>query len=414
MDMDTLTPPPPLSNIAAPPLEGMRVLDLSRVLAAPFSAMMLADLGADVIKVENPEGGDQTRHWGTAIAGGERTYYLSINRTKRSIAVNFATPEGAEIIRDLVRTSDILIENYMTGALAKYGLDYDSLRAINPGLIYCSVSGYGRTGPSANRPGYDSVIQAESGLMSVTGDPEGEPSKAGVPLCDITAGMYATQAILAAVIRRLRSGRGDYIDIALLDCTLANHASVAANALLLDKVPGRFGNSHADIIPQGMYAASDGQVMFHVGSDVQFRRFCIKVLERPDMAEDPRFATNDARGRHRALMDAEITSELATRSREEWIARFRAADIPAGLVRNVLEALQSEEAEAREMVREVDHPTAGRIKLVGSPIKLRETQLASPKPPPLLGEHTEAILRDELGYSTASLDALRERAVINR
>mgnify|MGYP003110027510 CR=1 FL=1 len=413
--MDSSTPhyPPSLSSLTAPPLEGMRVLDLSRVLAAPFSAMMLADLGADVIKVENPDGGDQTRHWGTAVQGGERTYYLSINRTKRSIAVNFSTPEGSEIIRDLARTSDILIENYMTGSLAKYGLDYESLKAINPGLIYCSVSGYGRTGPSADRPGYDSVIQAESGLMSVTGDPDGAPSKTGVPLCDITAGMYATQAILAAVVRKLRNGRGEYIDVALLDCTLANHASVAANALLLNKVPGRFGNSHADIIPQGMYPTSDGQIMFHVGSDNQFRRFCIKVLERPDMAEDARFATNDSRGRHRALMDEEITAELRKRPKDEWIARFRAAGIPAGLVRNVLEALQSDEAVARGMVQEVQHPNAGSIKLVSSPIKLREAKLAPATPPPLLGEHTEQILRDELGYDAKALEDLRNVSIIN-
>ncbi len=413
MDRSIPNSPPQLSSIEAPPLEGMRVLDLSRVLAAPFSAMMLADLGADVIKVENPDGGDQTRHWGTAVSGGERTYYLSINRTKRSMAIDFSTPQGAGIVRELARTSDILIENYMTGSLAKYGLDYDSLKAINPGLIYCSVSGYGRTGPSANRPGYDSVIQAESGLMSVTGDPDGEPSKAGVPLCDITAGMYATQAILAAVIRKLRNGCGEYIDVALLDCTLANHASVAANALLLNKVPGRFGNSHADIIPQGMYPASDGQVMFHVGSDAQFRRFCVKVLDRPDMAEDKRFATNDARGRHRELMDAEITAELRKRPKDEWIIRFRAAGIPAGLVRNVLEALQSEEAVARGMVQEVDHPTAGRIKLVASPIKLQQARLAPAAPPPLLGQHTEEILRNELGYDTKALEELRNVSVIN-
>lgn len=413
--MDTIVERPilPLTTATAAPLEGMRVLDLSRVLAAPFSAMMLADLGADVIKVENPDGGDQTRHWGTAIQGGERTYYLSINRTKRSVAVNFSTPQGAEIVRDLARTSDIVIENYMTGSLAKYGLDFDSLRAINPSIIYCSVSGYGRTGPSANRPGYDSVIQAESGLMSVTGDPDGQPSKAGVPLCDITAGMYATQAILAAVIRRLRSGRGECIDIALLDCTLANHASVAANALLLNKVPGRFGNSHADIVPQGMYPAADGPVMFHVGSDVQFRRFAIKVLDRPDMADDARFVTNEMRSLHREAMDAQIESVLRTRGRDEWIVRFRKADIPAGLVRNVLEALQSEEAVARDMVREIDHPTAGRIRVVGSPIKLRETVLAPPVAPPLLGQHTEEILRDELGFDAASLEELRHVSIIN-
>jgi crotonobetainyl-CoA:carnitine CoA-transferase CaiB-like acyl-CoA transferase len=295
----------------------------------------------------------------------------------------------------------------------RLGLGYDALREINPRLIYCSISGYGRTGPSANRPGYDSVIQAESGLMSVTGDPDGEPSKAGVPLCDITAGMYATQAILAAVVRRLRNGRGEYIDIALLDCTLANHASVAANALLLNKAPGRFGNSHADIIPQGMYAAADGPIMFHVGSDVQFRRFCIKVLDQPEMAADPRFVTNDARGRNREAMDVQIAAVLLTRDRAEWIAKFHAAGIPAGLVRNVLEALQSEEAVAREMVQEIQHPTAGTIKLVASPLKLRETKLAAPVAPPLLGEHTAQILRDELGFSAVALEELRRAAIIN-
>jgi crotonobetainyl-CoA:carnitine CoA-transferase CaiB-like acyl-CoA transferase len=394
------------------PLDGLKVLDLSRVLAAPFCAMTLADLGAEVIKVEHPNGGDQTRHWGTAIQGGERTYYLSINRNKQSIAIDFSKPEGAALVRQMARQSDILVENYMLGALEKYGLDYASLRKENPRLIYCSVSGYGRTGPSAHRPGYDSVIQAESGLMSVTGDPQGEPTKAGIPISDITAGMYAIQGILAALLQRHKTGHGEMIDISLFDCTLANHVSVAANALLLNKAPGRFGNSHADIIPQGLYHAKDGPIMFHVGSDPQFAKFCTSVLGLAEIASDARFRTNDDRGRNRLELDALISGALLTRSRTEWMPIFRQAGVPAGLVQNVLEALNSPEAAARELICELDHPTAGKIRLLVSPLKMSESQLAAPRPPPLLGQHTEQILTDWLSLDASKIAELRAAEII--
>ncbi|WP_322057005.1 CoA transferase [Paraburkholderia sp. J63] len=402
---------PPLDQ-HEPPLKGVRVLDLSRVLAAPFCAMMLADLGAEVTKVEHPKGGDQTRHWGTAIQGGERTYYLAINRSKQSIAIDFSKPEGAALIRELARESDILVENYMLGTLERYGLGYEALKAENPRLIYCSVSGYGRTGPSAARPGYDSVIQAESGLMSITGEPDGEASKAGVPICDITAGMYATQAILAAFVRRLRNGHGEAIDIALFDCTLANHVSVAANALLLNTPPGRYGNSHADIIPQGLYHAEDGPLMFHVGSDAQFARFSADVLGLPELARDPRFIDNDGRRANREALDEIMSARFRTRSRHEWLPLFRAAGVPAGLVQNVLEALTSEEAKARDLICEIDHPTAGRINLVGSPLKFQEGSLAPPKAPPLLGEHTDHVLAGRIGLDAETIAQLRAAHVI--
>jgi crotonobetainyl-CoA:carnitine CoA-transferase CaiB-like acyl-CoA transferase len=286
------------------------------------------------------------------------------------------------------------------------------LRKENPKLIYCSVSGYGRTGPSAQRPGYDSVIQAESGLMSITGEPEGEASKAGVPICDITAGMYATQAILAAFVRRLRNGRGEAIDIALFDCTLANHVSVAANALLLNRAPGRYGNSHADIIPQGLYHAADGPIMFHVGSDVQFARFCSEVLDMPGLATDPRFVDNDARRANRDALDELMSARLRTRSRHEWVPLFRRAGVPAGLVQNVLEALNSDESKARGMVCEIDHPTAGRIRLVNSPLKMQESSLAPPKAPPLFGEHTDLILGERLHLDADAIARLREQNIV--
>jgi crotonobetainyl-CoA:carnitine CoA-transferase CaiB-like acyl-CoA transferase len=365
-----------------------------------------------VIKVEHPNGGDPTRHWGTRVAGGERTYYLSANRNKRSIAIDFSHPEGVALVKTLARECDVLVENYLTGALARYGLDYESLRVENPGLIYCSISGYGRSGLWADRPGYDSVIQAESGLMSVTGPVDGEPCKVGVPVSDITAGMYATQGILAALFRRARTGRGTAVDIALFDCTLANHVSVAANALLLNQVPGRFGNGHADILPQGMYYAQDGAIMFHVGSDAQFRRFAIDVLGDKAMAEDPRFATNDGRRLHRALMEERISAALRTRKRAEWIPRFAAAGVPAGLVQNVLEALTSEAAQSRGMVVEIDHPTAGKISMVNSPLKMSEGGVVPPSPAPTLGEHTDWVLRHRLMLDDAAISRLRREGVV--
>ncbi len=396
----------------APPLAGVKVLDLSRVLAAPFATMLLADLGAEVLKVESPRGGDQTRKWGTPLAGGETTYYLAVNRSKQSIAIDFSKAEGAALVSELAAGSDVVIENYMLGALDRYGLGPEALQKANPRLIYCSLSGYGRTGPSAHRPGYDSVIQAESGLISINGDPDLPPFKIGVSISDITGGMYATQAILAALIARERSGRGDYIDLALLDCSMANLAAVASNALLLNMIPKRWGNSHADILPQGMFATRDGDIMFHVGTDEQFHRFCEYVLDAPQLSDDPRFLSNAVRRQHREALDGLIAERLASRSRREWLPLFEKAGVPAGEVRNVLEALTSEEASARNMVRELDHPTEGRIRVTANPIRMSHSALVEPKAPPLLGQHTDEILRERLGLKTERIAELRSLQVV--
>lgn len=404
-------PPSAAAKERRTPLDGIKVLDLSRVLAGPFSTMLLADLGAEVIKVENPDGGDLTRHWGTALPGGERTYYLSVNRTKRSIAVDFTKPEGAALLREFARHSDIVVENYMLGTLERYGLGYEQLAAENPRLIYCSISGYGRTGPWAHRPGFDAVIQAESGLISVTGQPD-RAVKIGVSVSDITAAMYAVQAILAALYARERTGEGELIDISLLDCSMANLSSVGANALLLGIVPQRYGSSHADILPQGLYPTRDGDIMIQGGTNRQFAGLCEHVLERPELAHDPRFTTNAARVENREALDTLISERLSARDRGAWLPLFEKAGVPAGTVRNVLDALSAPETLARDMIQTVDHPTAGAIKLVANPIKFSNAVLSEPTPPPMHAQHTDAILRDELGLSFDEISRLRQEGVV--
>jgi len=398
---------------AGPCLGGVRILDLSRALAAPFCAMMLADLGADVIKVEHPVGGDQSRHWGGRLDGKERTYFLSTNRNKRSVAVDFAKPEGADIVRSLARRSDVVIENFMLGSLRKYGLDYETLARDNPRLIYCSVSGYGRTGPMAGRPGYDGVIQAECGIMSVTGDRDGTPTKVGSPIADVTAGMYAAQGILAALFARERTGRGQLVDISMLDCAVASLASVATNALLLNKVPGRFGNGHADVVPQELFATSDGHVMIHVGTDEQFERLCSVAFEQSALATDPRYVTNDMRRANRESLNAAIAQIVRARDTTEWVERFALAGISAGVVRDVLAAVTSPELAARGLIGQVTHPTVGPIRLVNSPVKMSESPRAPMHPPPLLGEHTDAVLQRELGLDRERIETLRERGIVS-
>ena len=392
-------------------LSGIKVLDMSRILAGPWCAMALGDLGADVIKVENPDGGDDTRHLGTAIQGGERTYYLCVNRNKRSIAIDFRTPEGQKIIKDLAAQSDVFIENYKLGDLARYGLDYESLRALNPRLVYLSISGYGREGSNAARLGYDFILQGESGLMSVTGDPDGPPMKVGVPFVDITTGTYAAQAVLAALLAREKTGEGQLIDIALFDCALANLSIIASNALLLGTVPRRYGNTHVDISPYETFPCSDGDIIITVANDAQFQRLC-QALGRPDLAADPRFLTNDGRLKNKLALRKLLITCLATRTRDQWYEALREVDVAAGSVRNVSEAIEVAAGSGREMVVEVPHPTAGSVKLIGSPIKLRGTPVEPTVAPPTLGQHTDEILRESLGLEPKRIEELRNKGAV--
>lgn len=401
----------------SPPLTGIRILDLSRVLAGPWCTMTLGDLGADVIKVEAPDTGDDTRTWGYRLPGGERSYYLATNRNKRSICVDLAHPEGQRVIRDLAATCDVMVENFKLGGLAKFGLDYDTLKAANPRLIYCSISGYGRTGPAAARAGYDFIIQGEAGLMSITGERDdlagGGPQKVGVAVSDLMTGMYATQAIMAALIARGQSGRGQFIDMALHDVVVANLANMAALALATDKAPGRFGNAHPDIVPYQTFRASDGEIIVAVGNNNQYRKFCLNVIGRPDLWEDARFQSNPDRVANRAALVPLLEDVTKTKPRAYWLERLEAEQVPGGIVRDVLEAVTSEESTARGMLYDLPHPTAGRIRTAGSPLKLMDTPVRQPTlPPPLLGQHTDEVLAELLGYDAARLADLRAAKAI--
>jgi crotonobetainyl-CoA:carnitine CoA-transferase CaiB-like acyl-CoA transferase len=380
-----------------PSLDGIRILDLSRVLAGPWCTMTLGDLGADVIKIEKPNGGDDTRGWGPTFVAGESAYYLCTNRNKRSVAIDLASLEGQLTIRELAVQCDVVVENFKAGALERYGLDHASLRALHPGLIYCSISGYGRTSPLAERAGYDYVVQAEAGLMSVTGEPEGEPMKVGVAVADLFTGMYAVQAILAAIIARDRDGEGQLIDIALFDCQLAMLANVGSAALVSGEEPQRFGNAHASVVPYQVLPTRDSEIVLAVGNDRQFKLLCDAVLEKPEIALDPRYATNRSRLDHRESLIARLKEILATRDAAEWQRRLARTGIPTGTVRTVGAALASPEAAAREMIATVLHPTAGTLKLIASPIKMTGTPVVKPLPPPLLGQHTEQVMQELLG-----------------
>ena len=394
------------------PLAGRKVLDLSRVLAGPWCTMILGDLGAEVVKVENPNGGDDTRGWGPPFAAGEAAYYLCANRNKKSLALDFSRPEGQEIVRALAADADILVENFRVGGLVKYGLDYDSLSAVNPRLVYCSVTGYGHSSPLAAKPGYDYVIQAEGGLMSVTGPQDGAPHKVGVAVADLFTGMAAAQACLAALIAADRDGAGQHIDMALYDAQLAMLANVGSAYLVSGEEPGRYGNGHATVIPYDLFDAADGQLVVAIGNDRQFARFARELMQRPDLAEDRRFATNAARVENRAALMAEMRPTIAEKPAEFWIEVMQAARIPCARVRSVGEALSAPETAARGMVQEVAHPLAGRVPLVTSPLKLRGTPVVEPHAPPLLGEQSEEVLRERLGYSRERIAALREAGVL--
>lgn len=392
------------------PLDGIRVLDLSRVLAGPWCSQNLADLGADVIKVERPGTGDDTRAWGPPYLKDEQgndtseaAYYLSANRNKRSITIDISTPEGAELVRKMAAKCDVLLENFKVGGLKKYGLDYESIKGVNPSLIYCSVTGFGQTGPMAPLPGYDFMIQGMGGLMSITGErddrPGGGPQKAGVAVTDLFTGMYATVAILGALHERNRSGLGQHIDVALLDCHVAMLANQALNYMTSGNIPKRAGNAHQNVVPYQVFAASDGHLIVAVGNDSQYRAYC-EVLGRPDLGVHPDYATNSQRLINRDALIAELEEIMKTRTRDEWIESLQKVGVPSGPINNLKQVFEEPQVKAREMWRTLPHPIAGTAPTTASPIRFSDTPVQYRMAPPLLGQHTDEIL-EELGLKDA-------------
>jgi formyl-CoA transferase len=388
------------------PLSDTTVLDLSRVLAGPYCSMMLGDLGADVIKVERPGAGDDTRQWGPPDAGGEAAYYLCVNRNKRSLTVNLKVPEGQKIIRQLAKQSDIVIENYKVGTLQKMGLGYEDLKKINPGLIYCSITGFGQNGPYKDKPGYDFMIQGMGGVMSFTGDPDGPPMKVGVAIVDITAGLFACTSILAALRYREKTGKGQYIDISLLDSVVAWLANVGSNYLISGNIPIRYGNGHPNIVPYEPFKTKDGTyITLAVGNDRQWQKFC-NLAGIDELADDTRFVTNPQRVRNRKELILIIAEKMLARSGEEWLRELNNLQIPCGPINTLDKVFSDPQVLARKMVEEIPHPTAKKVKLVTSPMKLSETPCEIKRHPPLLGEHTDEVLEEKCGYTLEEIEKL--------
>lgn len=401
----------------AGPLAPYRVLDLSRVLAAPWVGQTMADLGAEVIKVERPGSGDETRGWGPPFLAGrdggetcESAYFLSANRGKKSVAVDLGTSEGQEIVRALAAKSDVLLENFKVGGLAKYGLDYDSLRAVNPGLVYCSITGFGQDGPYAGRAGYDFLIQGMSGLMSVTGEADGMPMKVGVAVSDLFTGLYAAVAILAALNHRERSGAGQHIDMALLDCQIAALANQTSNFHISGAAPDRMGNAHPNIVPYEAVPTADGHIILAIGNDRQYARFC-EVVGRPELATDPRFSGNVARVANRKELMRIIFDITRTRDSVDWIAALEAVQVPCGPINRLDDVFADPQVRHRGMRIELDHPLAGMVPLTASPLRLSETPVEYHHAPPLLGQHTREVLCGLLDRDAAAVDDLMARGI---
>lgn len=399
-------------------LEGIRVIDLTRAMAGPYCTMMLGDLGADVIKVERPGSGDESRAWGPPFVGpatdsapGESAYFLSVNRNKRSITLNLKSERGLEIMQRLISRSDILIENFRTGVLDKMGLGFVQAQDINPSLIYCSISGYGRTGPYADRPGYDVIIQAEGGMMGITGPQEGPPSRVGVPVVDITSGMFAAASILAALHARHQSGLGQHIDLSLFDTQTALLTNVAANYLIGGEPPVRLGNDHPNLAPYAAFPASDKWFVLGVANEMQWERFC-EVIGRRDMQDDPRFKTNGDRVLHRGELSVILEQVFSETQAQDWLDRFKRAGLPCGPINDVAEVFAHPQVVPRELILESEHPAAGEIKLTGFPYKLSGTPPSMRFPPPRLGEHTREVLVDLLGYDEAEIPVFQESGAI--
>ncbi|WP_422848760.1 CaiB/BaiF CoA transferase family protein [Acidovorax sp. M14] len=410
--MTSTTPTPALPEGMDFPLEGVRVLDLSRVFAGPLCGQVLADFGADVIKVEHPGRGDDTRDWGMRIGKTETTYYNSMNRNKRSITVDLQTPEGVKIIRDLLPQCDVVVQNFKTGGAEKLGLGYEQLKAIKPDLIYCSVAGYDSSGPEAKRPGYDLVIQGEAGLMAINGEASQPPLKFGVAAVDMMTGMYAAQAVLAALFRRERTGQGRHIEMALYDCGLMITGYYGLDAMLLGHDPQRYGNAHPSIVPYGMFEAQDGPLIIAVGNNSQFDKFCRQVVMRPDIVEDPRFATNVERARNRLTLLPEMKALIASFPRDVLLERLTAAGIPCGRVAGLHEALTSERTRRGGLLQEMPHPVAGTTHVFAPPYRLDGQRLPIRNAPPTLGAATREVLQQLLQLPEAELQALRDKGVL--
>ncbi len=403
-------------------LDGLRVLDLSRVLAGPWAGQILGDLGAEVIKVERPGRGDDTRAWGPPYLNdgqgaptSESAYYLSANRNKQSVTIDITRPEGQRLVKQLVAESDVLLENFKVGGLKRYGLDYESLAAINPRLIYCSITGFGQDGPYAERPGYDFLIQGMGGLMSITGQPDGEPGggpvKAGVALTDITTGLYAAIAVLAAINHRHQSGEGQHIDMALLDVQVATLANQAMNFLTSGSAPGRMGNAHPNIVPYQTFPAADGDIILTIGNDDQFARFC-EAAGRPEWATDQRYATNAARVANRDTLIPALRQTTVMKTTAEWLRLLEDAGVPGGPVNTIEQVFEDPQVQHRGLRIDLSHPLTQSVPLVGSPLRLSASPVRYQTAPPLLGQHTGDVLSQVLGLDAAAIQQLQRDGVI--
>jgi crotonobetainyl-CoA:carnitine CoA-transferase CaiB-like acyl-CoA transferase len=400
-----------MSDAANGPLAGIRVVDLTRILAGPLCAMMLGDMGAEVIKIEPPGTGDDTRGWGPPFIAGEAAYFLGINRNKRSLTLNMAVPAGQKILAGLVEKADVLIDNFRLGTLAKWGFTDAWFDEHAPRLVRCSITGYGSSGPKAALPGYDFILQAESGLMSICGEPDGGPTKYGVAIVDVCTGMLALSSILAALNTRQRTGKGQKVELSLYETSLAMLINVASNYLTAGRNGGRFGNGHPSIVPYTTYQAADGMMAIGIGNERQFAR-CAEVLGHPEWATDERFASNRARVENRALIDGLINEALARDDADAWLAKLMAVGIPCGKINSVADALDDPHTAARDMIETVEHATIGSLRMLGIPFKFSDTACSVRRPPPTLGQHSDEILSGELGLDAKAIAELRQAKVI--
>ena len=393
------------------PLAGIRVLDLTRILAGPLCTMMLGDMGADVIKVEPPETGDDTRAWGPPFLAGDAVYFLGVNRNKRSLTLNMAVPEGQKVLGGLIEKADVLIDNFRLGTLEKWGFADAWFERHAPRLVRCSITGYGSSGPKAALPGYDFILQAESGLMSICGEPDGRPTKYGVAIVDVCTGMLASNSILAALHARERTGKGQKVELSLYETSLAMLVNVAASYLAAGRNAGRFGNGHPSIVPYTTYQTADGMIALGVGNERQFARVA-EVLGHPEWAKDAQFTSNRARVENRSVIDGLINAALSHDKADAWLAKLKAAGIPCGKINSVAEALDDAQTAARRMIETIEHPATGALKMLGIPFKFSATACSVRRPPPTLGQHSEEILCGELGLDDKAIAELRRAKVV--